>query len=141
MKRKSELKRIFKEYENSIAKRCGKCGSEALDVIIDGRKVLQCNWHSCGNRFAINECNLFANLKTKPWKVLRVLDCRMQRMSAENISFVTGLSSKTIRNILSKLKTASAEVLSSSADKSGNLHALQNYLNVCKQKNRVKRKH
>jgi len=103
LKRKSELKEILKNIQINDLKTCIKCQSNAREVTIKGKRMMQCCWRPCRYRSMI-KTNLFFGLRTRPWKVLRILDCWMQGINSKHISFFTRLSMKAVRNVLKRLE-------------------------------------
>jgi len=93
---------VKKEFHNF--NKCEKCGSKASPSIIKGIKMIQCCWKPCRHRFALYNMTIFSRMKTKPWRILNVLDCWMAGASSKLISFITHLSIKKIRRIIRRLR-------------------------------------
>jgi len=53
LKRKSELKEILKNIQINDLKTCIKCQSNAREVTIKGKRMLQCCWRPCRYRSMI----------------------------------------------------------------------------------------
>jgi len=103
MKTEDEIKEMYENHQLNNSKTCLKCGSKTSEVTIKGKRMMQCSWRPCRHRYTLKS-DLFIGLKTKPWMILRILDCWMQGISTKHISFITGLYEKTIRNVLKRLR-------------------------------------
>lgn len=101
MKKKGELKMFIERILANKPKNCPRCGQEAIKQDWNN---MRCSWSVCRHKFTLIEKTIFYGTKTKPWKILRILDLWLLKMPVGLISSVVRVNKKVISRILKNVE-------------------------------------
>lgn len=103
MKSDEELKEILKSIISKIPLECQACRSKAA-FITNTNQMLKCTWQHCQKSFSLYKNTVFWCSKMDKLKILRILDCWLNEMPIEYISFITGISAGRIGRFLKRVE-------------------------------------
>lgn len=102
MLRRKELNKKFENYTKNRDKRCPRCFQEAKQI---KDTQFRCSWSGCQRTtFSVLRGTIFEKLRTKPYKIIRILELWLRKVPVGIIGYIVRVNPKVVERAIRFIK-------------------------------------